>query len=904
MTDGYINRDFDIVVFGSNPDASTRVSKGAWVDTTDLAGSTNTLLNDAFIEKVGFLRMLTPDTVVQIQTIVTNEYGDVIEAYESKTLEARKKSKGSQWGFFCRERDRLASYKRFMNEGMLRRVRTAVFITRALGQQQGANKKRRKVGLRNLDNALADQSRVIDGVFDLLGRNVSNASVEPMNADDLWRYYAQYLSPTHTSEIPIRVFPEHSIRENLDYSPGIPIDKEKGVFRKDGYFHEILLLRLLPKKVNALSHYKLLDCLDFNARITQSVFTLSPKSELRNEQRFYEKAVKKQGNHVAATEDMEIGLHHQRINNLKSGEVMPHRLLTAIHYWSPTLEGLSAYGDSIRTLVRKWGATYYESGMCAETRTVFDATFPGNAAFKVADRFYSAKVHSDGLAGVIALGSNYMGEAIEGQALYEGVSGNLVGVSFFDEYTPRHTFVCGATRTGKSVGTIDLMSQTDPFYDFTAIIDRGNTHGEFTKLIGGQSINVSPTSKTVINYFDTMGLPLTSVHIQSAVLMCSKMGRFAAADLNAIGLIEYYINLLYDQFLARWRKANPAKDRIARRMAYLAKELEMQKGGDTTLMDAFKMLKEQPVEQTEQQIEGITDREIQAWMDDPMNASTVKSISIAFWKHEEFPLHRNLVEQMRSLYSEAHDRTMLSGVADRLSAWCESSGRNGGMMDGYTNIDLDCRAIHAELGNIPKDNEEMLQIGYFLVTGFIRQKILGMPRQAFKRIIFEEIGIFAEVPAGEKVMADSASQLAKYNCGCVFVGQQFSQIAKTAFKSVIVGNCENYILFRQGDDSDLQALAQDIRLPKAGVEALRDFPKPSQYRKKSERQSKFLYFRSGERNSCGTCVVSLTPQMLYVAENGGKLYDERERAMAGYTNRFDGIMAETEKNMKELVGHA
>ncbi|MFA7345467.1 MAG: hypothetical protein WC003_14295 [Terrimicrobiaceae bacterium] len=53
------------------------------------------------------------------------------------------------------------------------------------------------------------------------------------------------------------------------------------------------------------------------------------------------------------------------------------------------------------------------------------------------------------------------------EALYDGSNRNLIGVRNFLSGTPQLAVLLGMTRAGKSAFMSDLLSQTDPYYDFT-----------------------------------------------------------------------------------------------------------------------------------------------------------------------------------------------------------------------------------------------------------------------------------------------------------------------------------------------------------------------------------------------------------------------------------------------------
>ena len=58
---------------------------------------------------------------------------------------------------------------------------------------------------------------------------------------------------------------------------------------------------------------------------------------------------------------------------------------------------------------------------------------------------------------------------------------NLIGVRNFLSGTPQLAVLLGMTRAGKSAFMCDLLSQTDPYYDFTLIVEEGLSMGSGLK---------------------------------------------------------------------------------------------------------------------------------------------------------------------------------------------------------------------------------------------------------------------------------------------------------------------------------------------------------------------------------------------------------------------------------------
>ena len=79
----------------------------------------------------------------------------------------------------------------------------------------------------------------------------------------------------------------------------------------------------------------------------------------------------------------------------------------------------------------------------------------------------------------------------------------------------------GMSGAGKSVNMIDLLTQTEPYYDYTVIVEEGLSYGIYTQTVaeGAQPIIIQPNGTLTFNYLDTTGLPLTSLQIANATAL-------------------------------------------------------------------------------------------------------------------------------------------------------------------------------------------------------------------------------------------------------------------------------------------------------------------------------------------------------------------------------------------------
>jgi hypothetical protein len=174
------------------------------------------------------------------------------------------------------------------------------------------------------------------------------------------------------------------------------------------------------------------------------------------------------------------------------------------------------------------------------------------------------------------------------------------------------------------------------------------------------------------------------------------------------------------------------------------------------------------------------------------------------------------------------------------------------LFDGVTNVSLTGRVAHFELGYIPEQATELKTAAGLLISGFTRQHIITLPRHLWKRIVFEEVARFLDVPGGEKIVAESYAQLRKFNCWTISIVQQYSKFKSTRIRPVIMGNSKQFFLMRQFDRSDLEDISHDIHLSGAAMDAIQHYPLPEQQPQGQKFSSICYYAPTTQPATCGT----------------------------------------------------
>jgi hypothetical protein len=202
-----------------------------------------------------------------------------------------------------------------------------------------------------------------------------------------------------------------------------------------------------------------------------------------------------------------------------------------------------------------------------------------------------------------------------------------------------------------------------------------------------------------------------------------------------------------------------------------------------------------------------------------------------------------------------HRKEEIDQIATLLTAWTASRPVRK-TLRRQTNISLTGKIAHFELGYIPEQAVELKTAAGLLISGFTRQHIITLPRALWKRIIFEEVARFLDVPGGEKIMGEGYAQLRKFNCWIISIVQQYSKFKSTRIRPVIMGNSKQFFLMRQFDRSDLEDISKDIQLPEVMIDAVQHYPLPEQQAANQKFSSLCYYSPTVQPPSAERCATS------------------------------------------------
>ena len=224
----------------------------------------------------------------------------------------------------------------------------------------------------------------------------------------------------------------------------------------------------------------------------------------------------------------------------------------------------------------------------------------------------------------------------------------------------------------------------------------------------------------------------------------------------------------------------------------------------------------------------VTEEEAIRFAVHPETEDQCLRIAYGLLPEDAMPLHRHLCASfvLEGLGTEPH-ADELGFIGSLMEPWCAEGGRYGCFLDGPSNVSLDHRIVHIELGEIPESAAEMRPVAAFLITNLVRNQIKRMPRNLRKRVVLEELGAFLTIPGGERIVREFFERMRKYQCQVIAVTQQVASLSETAVGRSILGNAKQAILLRQTNPSELAVLAEHLRLPDAAVETVMRLPDPA-----------------------------------------------------------------------------
>jgi len=884
----------DMLIFNELGDGGW-AAKGYELSLEDHYYASNAQRNDARRWIEGMLRGIRPPARLQVQWHVDSDYSAELQRYDAAT-EAQAKS--NQWSYFHRK-ERFYRYWEKMKNRQLRREHLRLYIgTPIHGRAPTALT---AAGLQqHYETVLGGLQAFFATQEQMLANTIGNAGgkLRALTDADHFRHYSMFLNPSYAERIgfdPVAAGlfdPAESLQANC-WHCGIQgggathgADAADYGFYLDGYYHNILVLERPPQNPfpGVIRHLTNLSLLDYC--ITVNCQALDSEGEIRKEDAAIQRL---QGDRISENKyslDGAIDKRKRKVDALVSGYVTPFEIEFIVRVWAKTRDELVSKTAVLKSAIHQMsGARYCDATLPTTSSNLFFQSWPGWLYGSY--NYYRLYAESNWLATLLPISSSFTGLLAQAQALYDGDNHSLVGVATFVDGTPQHGAVFGMSGAGKSALMADLLTQTEPFFDYTVIIEEGLSYGLYTRTMGASPIVIHPDADITINYLDTAGLPLTSLHLGSTAGLVARMcGQGGDADRQKLrhSYIEHYLDQLYSDFFTDWCDRQPeALPQLVRTALGVQQYKTAVMPPGITALEAFLEFRDRlniDDDQAQQCLAAISEAQISQGLTDPLLLKTARNLAFASIPAHDFPIHSDLQQLLELAPSGEHDQAQVKLLAMLLEPWC-AHGSCGQLFDGHTNVDLNGRIAHFELGMIPEDNQDLKTLAGFMISSYTRNRILSMPRSSPKRYIFEEVARFLDVEGGEKIVSEGYAQLRKFNCWVSSIVQQYARFRQSRIRPYIMGNSKQFYFLRQEDREDVRDLAADRDLSETTQQGILSHPMPDQLPANDKFASFTYYQQAAGRPLCGVVRNYCCREMLYCAGSNGEQFERRARDLAG-----------------------
>ena len=893
-TDGFLGEN--LIVF-EGLHRGGYIARGFEIVAPDLEQADPVHHNAFESDLVALLSVLKPGWRMQVQWTNDSDFRKPLQRYRDDTATHATNA----WSIRQRN-ERFVRYWRMVEAGELRRERLRLYFTAPIdaavvGTHHG------RLGRAALLGAYAEQfAQLAQFLHALFGG--SGGRVRPMTDEDHFLHYLEFLNPSLPEQRlsdPREFFdPEKSIQENCWLGEGRPLEKPDTGFYLDGYYHGMLALKTLPKRTRPSLAYRLTKLGFREYAITVNVEAMDVEVLIEKEQKELNRV---EGDYESVRKIKLLAAMRTKaakIARYSNGDSSPYRIQYLIRAWDRSREDLRAKLTALKAAVGSMErAQAYEPALETSARNFFYCTWPGWSYGK-----YQALWHhyDDALvANILPFSSTPVGYLDQAEFIFEGANGNLVGGRTFvgegSSQTPQNAVVIGTTGSGKSVNVIDVLTQTEPFYAYTMIVEEGESYTTYAKTVDAQAepIIVQANGKLTMNYLDTGGLPLSGLHLSAAAALPMLMvGQSKDEDRNKLrhALLANAISQLYEDF-ARWyfNRRPETREELARRAYALDVFRRTRLGPQATELDAFLAFAEFERAQPEAAAELLAaadEGDVLKFTKQGAGAQQLRDLVFSRFAPADQPQHGHLQELLAAEASGAHADEMRY-LATLLEPW-SAGGSYGELFDGVSNVSLTGRIAHFELGYIPESAEELKAAAAFLIANYTRSHMMRLPRALRKRNVFEEVARFSLVPSGKKVLRESYQQLRKYNVWNVATVQNYEQFKSSDIRGAVLGNSRMLFLLRQSDRADVDDLSRDFVIPEAVKDAVMSHPEPEKL--PGSKYSQFTYYHTDERRPLIVTMRNVASrEMLYCASSSGAHFDQREAALRQRGDVLETIIA-------------
>jgi hypothetical protein len=856
---GYFAQDliiFDDLIRGGS------VAQGFVIRPPSLTDSSANVKRDMRERIVNWLRQLTEHQRAQCQWRVSSDYRAALEAYDRVT---EGTTNPTVKAYRC-ARSRVLWKK--LRERKLRLEECVLFVATKIhtAAPTGAT----KTGLVKYYESLITQQRTsYDQMLETLRLNMGgDVQVEPMADFDHFVFCWRWANPSRDEEPATNlreIFdPSKSIQElvwNSDISP-----VAKVAFYQDSHYHQVLTLKNVGAQGTKMGMVTNLTALPFlNYSISVNLTPINPEKEMDREERAMQRLINEQRTKYSAKRDSAITAKDAKIKALNEGETS-YWISMIIRAWGQNEAQLGALTTALKNATTSMlGAQVYENSLPSSSLKLYYASFPGwcFSSYNARDIY----LESGQVAEILPISASFTGDLMRAEALYEGLNNTLVGVSTFEKSdipSPQMAVCIGTSGSGKSFQILDLFMQTAPYYQdgFTCIIDDGFSQKPYATAHNATTLYITPDTRLCINYLDTHGLPVSRQHMSAATsLACHMSGvprdEFERSKRKAM-LSQYIADLNYNTFQSWIRKHPEQRDSIQREACAGTLWHSQRMTPDDSLMDAYVALMS-GIRNNDPEIlefiQAIPADDVLKFAKSPQTERLIVDYAFSKFTPGEYPTHGQLCQLMLATPREEHDQELVKEMSTMLSSWTRTEGHHGGLFDGTTNVSLTGSVVHFELSGISKDEVELKSAVGILLMSYIRQHIISLPKNVWKRVLYEElIKLLRTLPDASTLLEENYGQLRKYNGWALSAMQQFGGIAGTPVAKILMSNTKMFMLLRQNSRTDTNEIADEISvpLPKSMREAISRYPLTDS-QPKDKRFGSFCYYNTSTHPLiCGT----------------------------------------------------
>jgi len=874
----------DSLLVDENP-KRTKVTCGLRVSGITMENASNLYCSSLEDVLQSLLQSLSEEYTLQVKFSNAGNYDKELEQYYEVT-----ESKANAWSRSQRN-FKYSQLNDYIENGIVTRKEVHIYISRVInkGKKRGS-----KMEAETMETLIKAESNSFESVIQEVTHSfrLIGGRVDLLNDEQLFHECDKQLNPSitpyDTESALHRFHPERSISENCLHGDMQPNNEEDCGFMLDGYYHSVLTLKSLPSftcsgiitqlsnlPINGYSITILAKKLDLEKSITkeekkaqtlQRAYRSSDKARLRN-------AVQKSS---------------ERIDRLASGEVVPFQVQVIVHLWDQDVNQLRNHKLTMlkHAILRFQRAQYYLIENCVMARNYYLSTLPGSP---VVEKAFTHETEDITVSNIIPISSNHDDTLNHAEAIYQTTNNGIFGISLFkNEHGNPHTnhmVIPGKTGSGKSAGTIDLLTQLQPHVDTIFAVEFGESYSGFVATYGkrANSFYVDPNASNTFNYLDTGNLPLTHQHQSDVAAIIKLMIEEDERHLvNKSGISEL-VYLFYRKHYEEQKKNHPQQFKEVCRKFVIARNYAKTRGHRGLVSNFYPDYLEWQRNSPEEYEHARNKTEVNMLNIDDED---LFQFSYAFIGKNHMPTH-----------AQFHDWLVKRNKADEillrcnLRNWRADQGRCGCLFDGISTVSFTGSIVHIELGRIADTDKQLKTISGFIVSNYIRNTITTMPRDRKKLVVFEELGKLLTIENADEIVADFYERGRKYNCVVLSVVQQITKIQPESLRNSILGNSSIALCFRQEDTANVEALQKAFKLPEATTLALTKLHAPTK-----ETGSHFICWQAGDNGSVIHSARNIvSPEMLYVVDSSGENYEKRQKDLARYDDVLEGICIEALK---------